>query len=111
MLPDYGGRVGPYVIHYLSAGTPMPEEDVAAAHVDLRLTIMLTYVAGYSSDLEALLDRCQPWVYRWAPALPGLGVGHLSVPPGYDPGPARINEDVRPPRFWTPFQYNLDITT
>lgn len=111
--PDPAGRVAPYVVLYTSAGTPVvdDERDVADRHVDLTQPIQLTVAAGYLRDLERTLDRLVPHLTGWRPTVPGLAFAGLRVPPGYDPGPIRRDNDVAPPRFWTPLQYQLRTTT
>ena len=110
--PDSLGRVAPYVVHYSGAGSPEPgDEDLGNQHVDLLYTCQLTLAAGSDEDLDHLADRVVPLVYRWVPPLTGVNSGGFEPPPGYDPGANRRDDTVDPPRYWTPLQLQLVVTT
>lgn len=112
--PDPSGRVAPYVVHYTGAGSHdvAGERDVADTHEDLLWTVHLIVAAGYDADCAHIIDRVDAALFRWTPpASAGIAFGQMRPPPGYDPGPIRINEQVRPTRFWLPLQYQLPVTT
>lgn len=111
---DPSGRVAPYLVFYLGAGAPSLEEDVADANVDLLWSFQVNCAAGFEQDCARLIDRVDALFYRWSPprgSIPGLVFGRMKPPPGYDPGPVRLNDAVNPPRFWLPRQYQLPVTT
>lgn len=109
--PDASGRVAPYVVLWPGAGRPSAEQDAADSRADLEWPFQLTCVAGYSADCERLVDRVDALIYRWAPTLAGFGFGSCKPPLGFDPGPIRKDEQVKPPRFYLPLQYVLPVTT
>lgn len=111
--PDPSGRTAPYVVFFSSPGTPGVDDeiDVADLHEDLLWSVQLICSAGYEADLDYLVDRVWGVLYRWSPEVDGLECGPMKPPPGYDPGPARRNDNVTPPRHWTPMQFQLPITT
>lgn len=109
-IPDSDGRVKPYTILWPGAGTPTLELDAADTAVDLEWTIQITCAAGYPEDLVALVGRVDAAFYRWIPSLTGLVCDRFRPPPGYDPGPIRLDRDVTPHRPWLPLQYRTTIT-
>lgn len=111
LLPDDSGRIGPYVVLFDGVGTPDIEPDLAGQNVDLRWSSQMIVGAGWQADCSATVDRICDLVYRWSPSIPGLAAGRTEPPPGYDPGPLRRNDSVSPPRWWTPLQWRLDVTT
>lgn len=103
-------RVGPYVVLYPFPGKQGPSGDLALASVDADYGCQVTCAAGYSADCENLVDRTHPLLYGWSPTIDGLAFGRLQPPPGYDPGPVRIDRTIAPPRFSVPLQYRLIAT-
>jgi len=113
-FPDAAGRVAPYVVIYGSAGTPNTSQaDLGDAADDLDWGVQVTVAAGYEDDCLHTVDRVHTALYRWAPTGLGAGIvaGGLRPPVGFDPGPARIDNDVQPPRFWLPLLYRTTVTT
>lgn len=110
---DPSGRIAPYVAFFPSAGRAGIDDefDLANVHEDLVWTVQLLCAAGYAADLDALIDRVWAAIFRWTPVSDGLAFGAMEPPPGYDPGPMRRNDNVTPPRFWTPMQFQLPVTT
>jgi hypothetical protein len=108
-LPD-SDRVGPYDILYPFPGNPGPGGDLAGAADDLDYTCQVTCAAGFSDDCEALVDRVTHLLFRWTPTVAGIVLGQLLPPPGYDPGPVRIDRTIAPPRFSVSLQYRLTAT-
>lgn len=101
-------RVRPYVVQHPSAGTPGPEEDLVGDVVDLVTTFQLTCVAGDKIAADYLVDLVSARFERWSPNLDaGLTVGRCRQV--NDPGPARRDDAVTPPRFWTPLVYAVAI--
>jgi hypothetical protein len=108
-LPD-SDRVGPYAVLYPFPGNPGPGGDLAGTADDLDYTFQVTCAAGFSADCEALVDRVTHLLFRWTPTVAGIVLGQLLPPPGYDPGPVRIDRTIAPPRFSVPLQYRLIAT-
>jgi hypothetical protein len=108
--PD-SDRVAPYVVLFDGTGTVNLEPDLAYRNEDLAWTPQITIAAGFSPDCVQLVDRVCAWVYRWSPVLEGVAAGLLEPPPGFDPGPVRIDRTVSPPRFFVPTQWRVDVTT
>lgn len=107
---DEEGRVAAYAVIYPFGPTPGPEVDLGDVGVDLVYTFQATLVAGYRTDLEWLVDRFNALFFRWTPAVDGLACGPFKPPVGYQPGPIRRNDQVRPPRFRLPLQYRTTVT-
>jgi len=106
-------RVAPYLVLYPFPGNPGPAGDLGDTAVDLDYTFQATCVAGYSRDCEHLVDLVHPLYFCWTPTVTGLGpsqIGTFKPPPGYDPGPVRIDRTISPPRFSVPLQYRLTAT-
>lgn len=111
LLPDESGRIAPYVVLFDGVGSPDIEPDLGGQNVDLRWSCQMIVGAGFQVDCSATVDRIYDLAFRWSPAVPGLAAGRMAPPPGYDPGPLRRNDSVSPPRWWTPLQWRLDVTT
>lgn len=110
--PDTLGRIAPYVVVYPSAGSPDPgDADLADCHVDLAYTCQTTLAAGSAEDLDHLVDRLVPHIFRWTPDLPDVNTSGFRPIPGFDPGPHRRDDSIDPPRWWTPLQWRLIATT
>jgi hypothetical protein len=103
-------RVAPYGVLYPFPGNPGPGGDLAGLADDLDYTCQITVAAGFSADCEFAVDRTHNYMYRWAPTVSGIVVGQFVPPPGYDPGPVRIDRTIAPPRFSVPLQYRLTAT-
>lgn len=108
-LPD-SDRVAPYGVLYPFPGKPGPGGDLAGASDDLDYTCQITVAAGFSADCEFTVDRVHSWMFRWTPTISGIVMGWFDLPPGYDPGPVRIDRTLPPPRFSVPLQYRLTAT-
>lgn len=108
---DPEGRVSSYVVLYPFGPKPTSETDLADQTKDMDYSMQVTCVAGYSPDAEYLWDRVHALIYRWSPTVTGVAFGGFRPPTGYQPGPLRRNEVVKPPRFWVPLQYVLITTT
>lgn len=108
-LPD-SDRVGPYVVLYPFPGHPGPGGDLADASQDLDYTCQITCAAGFATDCEALVDKVHDLMFGWAPTMANVNMGVFTPPPGYDPGPVRIDRTIAPPRFSVPLQYRLTAT-
>lgn len=108
--PDPGGRVAPYVVAFGGIGNSRVEPDVAESATELDWTLHLLCVAGHRDDCLHLVDRVHAWMYRALLAHDGVVVGRLVTPPGYDPGPPRRLDAVKPVRFEAPLQYRLTAT-
>lgn len=107
---DPEGRVARYItIQPLLRGLG-PNPDLGDTAVDLTYGFQATCVAGYAADCEYLVDQVDALLYRWIPAVAGLVFGAFRPPAGYQPGPVRQDNDVRPPRFWVPLQYQIVAT-
>lgn len=108
---DPDGRVHPYYVLYPSPGTPSGDDDLGDTHEDLDWLIQVTAAAGHLHDLVALIDRIDAALYRWRPVVDGIACTGLKPPPGFDPGTARRDTDVTPPRMYLPLQYRTLATT
>lgn len=109
LLPG-SDRVGPYIVLYPFPANPGPGGDLAGVSDDLDYTCQVTCAAGFSADCEYLVDRTHTLMYRWTPTVAGIVLGQFIPPPGYDPGPVRIDRTIAPPRFSVPLQYRLTAT-
>lgn len=107
--PD-SDRVAPYGVLYPFPGHPGPGGDLAGQSDDLDYTFQVTVAAGFSADCERAVDRTHQLLFRWTPTIAGIVLGQLVPPPGYDPGPVRIDRTISPPRFSVPLQYRLTAT-
>lgn len=107
---DAAGHVAPYWVLHTSTGTPSPEQDVAETAVDLDWWIQITCAGAFPADVTALVTRIDAALYRWEPAVTGFVCGRLVPPPGFDPGPLRLDRDVQPYRPFTVLQYQTRIT-
>lgn len=104
------GRVQRYWVLHPFFGRPADEQDLAETGVDRDWTLQVTVAAGFKRDCLALATLVDDLLYRWAPVVAGHTAGELRPPPGFDPGPARVDESVNPSRFWLPLQYRTTIT-
>jgi hypothetical protein len=109
-LEDGSGRVAPYVVHYPFPGKPGPGGDLAGESDDLEYTTQVSCAAGYVQDCEYLVDRVHQLMFRWTPSVAGVVLGQFVPPPGYDPGPVRVDRTISPPRSSLPLQYRLVAT-
>jgi hypothetical protein len=107
---DSAGHVGRYWVLHPFAGTPFTDADLAETYVDIDWTFQLTLAAGFARDVVGLLDVVRPLFHRWAPAVDGYVAGFCEPPPGFDPGPVRLDRDVKPFRPFLPLQYRTTIT-
>lgn len=107
---DADKHVQRYWVLHPFGGPPHPDYDLAETTVDLDWTFQVTVAAGFARDVYALATLVDAALYRWSPAVAGYVCGLLRPPPGFDPGPARTDETVKPHRFWMPLQYRTTIT-
>lgn len=108
-LPN-SSRVNRYIVIYPFGGDPGPDRELSDTAIDLDYGFQATVVAGYATDAEYLIDQTYALFYRWIPAVTGLVFGSFRPPTGYDPGPMRRDDDVQPPRFWSPLQFVTTAT-
>jgi hypothetical protein len=111
-VPRLGGsgHVQRYWVLHPFAGTSVTDQDFAGISVDIDWTFQLTLAAGYSRDVYALVDLVRSLFHRWAPEVEGYVCGELRPPPGFDPGPVRLDRDVEPYRPYLPLQFRTTIT-
>ena len=109
-IPNSDGRVVPYWVLHASAPSTDAEPDLADTVVDGWWLFQVTAAAGLTVDLTVLVDRIHAALYRWVPAVPGLVVGQLKPPPGYQ-APVLLDRDVTPHRPYAPMQYQALIAT
>lgn len=109
--PDASGRVAPYVALFGFTGNPVIEADVGDCNTELDWPFQVTCAAAYEADCLHLVDRVYDQLYRWTPVLAGHSFGRVKPPPGFDPGPARPDTQVKPIRFFVPLQWRLPVTT
>lgn len=103
-------RVAPYGVLYPFPGNPGPGGDLGDVSDDLDVTWQVTVAAGFGPDCERAVDRVHQSLYLWTPTVTGVVLGALKPPPGYDPGPVRVDRTIAPPRFSVPLQYRLTAT-
>lgn len=109
VLPD-SGRVDKYDVLYPFPAHPGPGGDLGNQSDDLDYTCQITCAAGFGPDCEWLADKVHQLFFMWAPSVAGIVLGQFQPPPGYDPGPIRIDRSISPPRFSVPLQYRLTAT-
>lgn len=107
---DAEGHVSPYWVLHVGAGTPGVESDLAQTAIDAGMWAQVTCVAAFDRDVFALVDRVHTALYRWTPPVPGAVAEMLKPPPGFDPGPPRLDQNVKPNRLWVPLQYAGALT-
>lgn len=107
--PD-SDRVAPYVVHYPFPGNPGPGGDLAGSSDDLGYTTQVTCAAGFMEDCERLVDRVHQLLFHWSPTVANLVLGWLDPPPGFSPGPIRVDRSITPPRSSLPLQYRCVAT-
>lgn len=103
-------RVAPYAVLYPFPGIPGPGGDLASASDDLEYTCQVSCAAGFMEDCEALVDHVHAKLYLLVPTVAGVVLGWLKPPPGYSPGPIRVDRSIFPPRSSLPLQYRLVAT-
>lgn len=108
-IPDQAGRVAPYAVTYTGGGILDPNPSLDGNPADLLWGAQVTFAAGYRADLEDLLDRALPVLRAWAPVISGVQFGRMRPPAGFDPGPIRRDDAVRPPRFYLPTLWELHV--
>lgn len=104
------GEVQRYWVLHPFPGTPGTELDLADTVVDSDWTFQITAAAGFALDAVAIAEDIHALLYRWIPTVAGYVCGPIKPPPGYDPGPPRKDESIKPHRFFTPLQYRTTIT-
>ena len=109
-LPN-SDRVGRYVVIYPLGGTEGPDPNLADAAGDLTYSFQATCGAGFATDAEFLFDQVYTLFNRWAPTVTGLVFGVFRPPPGYQAGAVRRVDQMLPPRFWLPIQFQIVATT
>lgn len=108
-FPD-SDRVAPYLVLYPFPGKQTTDLTLCGS-ADRDYGCQVTCAAGFSADCERLVDRVEALLSGWAPVIDNVSVGSLRPPPGYDPGPVRIDRSIIPPRFSVPLQYRLTAAT
>lgn len=103
-------RVAPYAVLYPFPGNPGPGGDLGNTSDDLDYTCQITVAAGFATDCEAAVDKVHQKMYLFTPTIAGVVLGQLIPPPGYDPGPIRIDRTITPPRSSLPLQYRCVVT-
>lgn len=107
---DPAHRVAPYAVVYPGAGRPDPNPNLAATAGDHLYSGQVTFVAGWQDDLLRTIDRARPLLHLWTPVITGINCGRMRQPLGVDIGNPRRADDVKPPRFWLPFLWQLHVT-
>lgn len=104
------GRIAPYLVFYTFGPADVAEGDLADAPTDVTYTIQVDCVAGFEADCAWVVEQVVGKLDRWAPTVAGMVVGRLKPPTGYDPGPFRRDDAVKPSRFSLPLQYRTTAT-
>lgn len=110
VVPE-NGRVQSYIVLYPFGRAAGPDGDLGDQATDLTYTCQIQCVAGFETDCEYLVDQVDGLMNRWTPAVAGLVFGRFKPPVGYDPGPVRRDDTVKPVRFWVPLQYRITVTS
>lgn len=102
-------RVKPYVVLYPSAGVAGPDTRLGGDRVGLAESFQITCVAGEEKALDLLTEAVANRFEEWRPTL---AAPYDTVVLGRarqlnDSGPNQRDDDVKPPRFWTPLVYGL----
>lgn len=106
-----GVSVQRYWVLHPFVGAPMAAEaDIADVNVDRTWPFQITVAASFPRDVYALATRIDDALFRWIPEVDGLICGPCKPPEGYEPGNAREDSAMEPPRFWLPLQYRTSIT-
>lgn len=111
-VPGTDLRVKPYFILEPGVGRPLPGEESAGGPVDTFRDVDAPWTvraaAGDVNDLLALVDRIDATLRGWTPdpGVAGVVAGPLAPQPGYQP-PLLVDNEISPPRFFTPLQYRL----
>lgn len=115
--PDPSGRVAPYAVVWGPGGRPDLNSNLESSSGgpgrtgDNLLNGQITFAAGYATDVIALLDDAIPLLQLWTPTIAGIECGHLRQQPGFVPPTPRPDRDARPPRFMTPWLWELHVTS
>lgn len=109
--PAAAGLIAPYVVLFSGVGSDDLEVALSRCDEQLRWTPQTTIAAGTEADCLQSVDRVSAWLRDWQPVLAGVSSGLLIQPPGFDPGPVRPDQNVKPVRWFVPLQWQLDLTT
>lgn len=108
---DTDGHVQRYwVLHPFGNVPNLDQQDLAETAVNSIWGFQATVAASYPRDVYALATRIDDALFRWAPSVEGYACSRCEPPLGFDPGPARKDESVKPHRYWLPLQYRIHIT-
>lgn len=113
MKSDRSG-IKKYVVLYPTAGRRRPDgEDLAGVAENLDWGIQLLVAGATENDVLSAYDWLDRTLRRWRPPGldPSVNTDGFVPPPGYDPGPVRVFDQVKPARRELPAQYRLTATT
>lgn len=99
-----------YTVFYPFFGNPSLEQDLARATRDVDWLLQVSCFAHTFLDCFALARDIDALLHGWTPAVAGYSAGPLRPPEGYDPGPPREDDSVKPSRWLLPLQYRTRIT-
>lgn len=102
-----------YVVLFPTAGRAAAGgEDLAGSAENLDWGIQLLVAGATENDVLFTYDWLDRTLKRWSPpGLVGINTDGFRAPDGYDPGPVRVFDQVKPARRELPAQYRLIATT
>lgn len=109
LIANSDRRAAPYWVLHPALGSEDAELDLGDTLQAVDWPIQVTCAAGYTDDLQALVDRVHDALYRFEMTIPGLVCGPFRPPPGYA-APFLLDRDVTPHRPYVPLQYVAPIT-
>jgi hypothetical protein len=99
---DPDGRVHPYFVAYFGGGRASSLR-VAGSRDKVAWSCQVSCVGGDDNRALWCVDQVRA-------ALTGKRVAGGCLYETVEPGPPQRSDNVRPPRFWTPILYGLNVT-
>jgi hypothetical protein len=99
---DPDGRVHPYAVLYLSAGD-RDESSLAGVQSLAQWSFQVTCVGGDPQRAAWAVDKVIAALLDQRPVMAGISAGRIRL--DGDAGPLRRDDDVHPPRHWTPLLF------
>jgi hypothetical protein len=101
---DPDGRVHPYAVLYASPGAHLTTA-LDGLHDLIRWSFQVTAVGGDAQRCAWAVDTALTALLDQRPTVAGAVTARVGL--AGDPGPARRDDDVHPPRHWTPLLFEL----
>jgi hypothetical protein len=109
VIDDGTNRILPYAVVYATPGQPRIEELSLVAPTDLDWTVQVTVAGGYQPDTLQAIHRVRLLLEGRAMTVAGTSCGMLAQV--NNPGPITRDDDIQPPRFYSPLAYQLIATS